>query len=106
LSIFECKEWRDQLAAGDDSFARASGDRQTWCTNGRVKINERYLSILYDLVGGSPLDLGYLRPTWTQELLSKVMMKLTGVKVHRSTMYRALAAIDATLNRRKATPNA
>ena len=67
--------------------------------NGRVKIDERYLANLYDLVDGSPLDHGYLRPTWTQELLSTVMRKLTGVKVHRSTMCRALSAIDARLGR-------
>jgi transposase len=71
--------------------------------NGPAKIDERYLSILYDAVDGSPQDHGYSRPTWTQELLAKVMRKLTGVKVHRSTMCRALAAIGARLGRPRPT---
>jgi transposase len=71
--------------------------------NGPVKIDERYLSILYDTVDGSPQEHGYARPTWTQELLAKVMRQLTGVKVHRSTMCRALAAIGARLGRPRPT---
>lgn len=71
--------------------------------SGAVKIDERYLSMLYDLVDQSPLDHGYLRPTWTQELLARVMRRLTGVKVHRSTMSRALALIGARLGRPRPT---
>jgi transposase len=71
--------------------------------NGVVKIDEHYLSILYDVVDGSPQDHGYRRPTWTQELLARVMHQLTGVKVHRSTMCRALAAIEARLGRPRPT---
>ena len=71
--------------------------------NGPTKIDERYLSILYDVVDGSPRDYGYPRSTWTQELLARVMEKLTGVKVHRSTMSRALAMIGARLGRPRPT---
>jgi transposase len=71
--------------------------------NGAMKIDERYLSILYDVVDGSPQDHGYPRPTWTQELLARVMHQLTGVKVHRSTMCRALSAIGARLGRPRPT---
>jgi len=71
--------------------------------NGPTKVDERYLSILYETVDGSPLDHGYRRPTWTQELLAKVMKRLTGVKVHRSTMSRALSLIGARHGRPKPT---
>jgi len=71
--------------------------------NGQTKIDERYLSILYDVVDGSPRDYGYPRSTWTQELLAKVMENLTGVRVHRSTMSRALATIGARLGRPRPT---
>lgn len=71
--------------------------------NGQCKIDERYLSILYDVVDGSPRDYGYPRSTWTQELLAKVMEKLTGVKVHRSTMSRALSTIGSRLGRPRPT---
>lgn len=67
--------------------------------NGAVKIDERYLSLLYEVIDDSPQDYGYLRPTWTQELLAKVMNFITGVKVHRATMSRALALIGARLGR-------
>ena len=59
--------------------------------------------MLYDLVDQSPRDHGYPRPTWTQELLAKVMRQQSGVKVHRSTMSRALALIGARLGRPKPT---
>ena len=71
--------------------------------NGPCKIEERYLSILYDVVDGSPRDYGYPRSSWTQELLARVMEKRTGVKVHRSTMSRALALIGARLGRPRPT---
>jgi len=71
--------------------------------NGALKIDERYLSMLYDLVDQSPQEHGYPRPTWTQELLAKVMRRQTGVKVHRATMSRALALIGARLGRPRPT---
>ena len=71
--------------------------------NGRLKIDEWYLSVLYETVDQSPQNHGYLRPTWTQELLAKVMCRRTGVKVHRATMSRALAAIGARLGRPRPT---
>jgi len=71
--------------------------------NGAVKIDEPYLSMLYNLVNQSPQDHGYPRPTWTQELLAKVMAQQAGVKVHRSTMSRALAMIGARLGRPRPT---
>jgi transposase len=71
--------------------------------NGVLKIDEHYLSILYEVVDGSPQDHGYPRPTWTQELLARVMHRITGVKVHRSTMCRALAAIGARWGRPRPT---
>ena len=71
--------------------------------NGRPKLDEWFLATLYDLVDGSPQDHGYPRPTWTRELLAKVMHRLTGVKVHPATMSRALKAIKARLGRPRPT---
>jgi transposase len=71
--------------------------------NGQAKLDEWYLSRLYETVDQSPQDHGYLRPTLTQELLAKVMARQTGVKVHRATMSRALAAIKARLGRPRPT---
>ncbi len=67
--------------------------------NGSLKIDEWYLSLLYETVDQSPRDYHYIRATWTQELLAKVMQYRTGVKVHRATMSRALGRIGARLGR-------
>jgi transposase len=67
--------------------------------NGREKVDEQYLSTLYDLVDGSPQDYGFPRPTWTRELLAKVMRQLTGIQIHPTTMSRALKRIGARLGR-------
>ena len=71
--------------------------------NGSVKADEWFLSVLYDLVDGSPRDHGFPRPTWTRELLTKVMFNQTGVSVHPATMSRALATIGARLGRPRPT---
>jgi transposase len=71
--------------------------------NGQLKLDEHFLSTLYALVDGSPRDHGFPRPTWTRELLVRVMCRLTDVKVHPATMSRALALIGARLGRPKPT---
>jgi transposase len=71
--------------------------------NGESKLDEWFLSTLYDVVDASPQDHGYPRPTWTRELLAKVMFRLTGVTVHPATMSRALAQIRARLGRPRPT---
>jgi transposase len=65
--------------------------------NGETKLNEQYLSRLYETVDRQPTDFGYPRPTWTQELLAIVLKDLTGVKIHPATMSRALKMIGARL---------
>jgi len=69
--------------------------------NGQTKLDEAYLATLYEIVDQQPTDFGYPRPTWTQELLAKVMEELTEVKVHAGTMSRALKMIGARLGQPK-----
>jgi transposase len=71
--------------------------------NGQPKVDEEYLAKLYEIVDKQPPDFGYPRPTWTQELLAKVMEQLTGIKVHPSTMCRALKTNRARLGQPKPT---
>ena len=71
--------------------------------NGQLKLDEAYLARLYEVVDDSPRDYGYSRPTWTTELLAKVMAQETGVRVHRATMSLALRRIGARLGRPKPT---
>jgi transposase len=67
--------------------------------NGTVKLDEGYLSLLYDLVDDGPQDYGYRRTTWTRELLARLMHELTGTKVHPATMSRALKLNQARRGR-------
>ena len=71
--------------------------------NGQVKLDEDYLALLYALVDGSPQQHGFPRPTWTRELLVKVMFLKTGVLVNVGTMSRALKQIGARLGRPRPT---
>jgi transposase len=76
-------------------------DRRT--DNGELKLDEAFLAQLKKLVDGSPQDYGYPRPTWTQELLVKVMAKKRGVKVHPGTLSRGLKKIGSRLGRPRPT---
>ena len=58
--------------------------------NGCAKVTDDYILELLQVVQGSPLDYGYRRPTWTQELLVRVMTARTGIAISISTMCRLL----------------
>jgi transposase len=67
--------------------------------NGREKLSEAYLGMLYKIVRGSPKDYGWKRPTWTRELLVETMVRHAGVRIALTTMSRALALIQARRGR-------
>jgi transposase len=94
--------WVNRVVARfrDDGMAGLLDRRED---NGQVKLDDGFLSVLYDTVDGSPQDYGYPRPTWTRELLVKVLFMLTGVSVHPATMSRALVKIGARLGRPRPT---
>jgi transposase len=69
--------------------------------NGQTKLDEQYLSRLYEIVDKQPTDFDYPRSTWTQELLATVMAEQTGIQVHPATMSRALKMIGARLGQPK-----
>jgi len=71
--------------------------------NGRRKLTDKYLTILYDTVGASPQDHGWQRPTWTRELLVRTLFTKTRVKIHAATMSIALRRIQARRGRPKPT---
>jgi transposase len=61
--------------------------------NGNAKVTEDYILALTEVVRGSPQDCGYPRPTWTQELLVKVLAERTGIRISLSTMSRLLSRL-------------
>ncbi len=71
--------------------------------NGETKVDRRYEADLLTVVAGSPQDHGYLRPTWTQELLTLVLEERTGVAISVPTMSRLLKRLGVRLGRPKPT---
>lgn len=69
--------------------------------NGEPKVTGEYECQLLAAVSGSPQDYGHRRPTWTQELLIKVLAKQTGIRISRTTLSRLLKAMGARLGRPK-----
>lgn len=78
------KRFRDEGVAG---LADRRGD------NGEVKVTDEYVFQLREAVRGHPGQFGYRRPTWTQELLVKVLGEWSGVAIHPSTMSRLLRRV-------------
>ncbi len=63
--------------------------------NGADKLTEAYLGRLNEVVRSTPPAHGWRRPTWTRELLIETLVRQTGVRIHPTTMSRALALIKA-----------
>lgn len=71
--------------------------------NGPRKLDDDYLTTLHEVVGGSPEDHGWRRPTWTREMLVDTLKQKTKTRVHVATMSVALAALRARRGRPKPT---
>jgi transposase len=71
--------------------------------NGLLKLDERFLAVLDEVVRSSPQDHGWRRPTWTRELLVETLHRRTGWRVHVATLSRALAQIRARRGRPRPT---
>jgi len=69
----------------------------------QAKADEAYGAELLGVLQGSPRDFGFRRPTWTQELMVKVMMKLGYPKISCTTLSRLLGRLGCRLGRPKPT---
>jgi transposase len=70
---------------------------------GPTKLDDNYLAVLYRVVRGTPSQYGWRRPTWTHELLIETLVGKTGVRIHVTTMSRALALVKARRGRPRPT---
>jgi transposase len=77
------------LLEGEDGLE----DRRS--ENGVPKVDPDLLEAMVELLGEVPGDYGYLRSTWSQELLSRVLYEKTRVQVSRSTVGRMLGMLNA-----------
>lgn len=55
-----------------------------------AKADEAYVAGLLGVLQGSPQDFGHRRPTWTQELMNRVMVARGYASISRTTMGRLL----------------
>jgi hypothetical protein len=69
--------------------------------NGGRKITPAYECELLRLVGQSPQEFGYRRPTWTQELLILVLSDRSAISISVSAMSRLLGRLGIGLKRPK-----
>ncbi len=69
--------------------------------NGQPKITPAYRAELLRLVEGSPREFGYRRPTWTQELLARVLAERVEVAISAAAMSRLLGRLGVGLRRPK-----
>jgi transposase len=69
--------------------------------NGETKVDDNYEWVVLIAVAHSPRDYGYLRTTWTQELLARVAAEQTGIRVSVTTVCRLLKRHRARLGRPK-----
>jgi transposase len=85
---------------------RADGEWSLWDAredNGQTKLDEHFLTVVYWVVRATPQQYGWRRPTWTRELLVETLVRETGIRVHVTTMSRALALVNARRGRPRPT---
>jgi transposase len=71
--------------------------------NGQTKLDEHFLTVLHRVVRETPRQYHWRRPTWTRELLVETLVRETGIRVHVTTMSRALALVQARRGRPRPT---
>lgn len=69
--------------------------------NGQSKITPAYQAELLRIVEGSPREFGYRRPTWTQELLTRVLAERVEIAISPAAMSRLLGRLGVGLRRPK-----
>lgn len=79
------------LAVGEAAFADRRED------NGRAVTNKTVESTVRLMVAETPRKFGHRRPTWTLELLVRVLRQRTGLRLSCTTMWRLLRRMKIRL---------
>lgn len=69
--------------------------------NGQPKITPAYQAELLRVVEAAPRAFGYRRPTWTQELLARVLAERLDIAISAAAMSRLLGRLGVGLRRPK-----
>lgn len=81
-SIYRCARWFEE--GGTTGLFRGRGGRAAYC------VTNLLLEQLEDLLDETPRKFGYLRRTWSSELLASALRGVYGIVIHPSTVRRAL----------------
>ncbi|MCH9673510.1 MAG: IS630 family transposase [Gammaproteobacteria bacterium] len=75
------------------------------CRGGRapVVVTDSLLAALNELLDDTPRQHGYLRSTWSSELLAMALQEIHGIVIHPSTVRRALRRSDFRWRRARPT---
>lgn len=94
-SVYRWAEWfRD---AGVSGLMRDVGGRPA------VTVTDELLEALESLLDTTPRQFGYLRTTWSSELLSKALYEQHAMTIHPSTVRRALRRTEFRWRRARPT---
>jgi len=66
---------------------------------GQAKVTKAYQETLYELLRGTPQDVGYRRPRWTLKLIRDAAQQRTGIRLSRSRLSRVLRSMGAKWKR-------
>ena len=69
--------------------------------NGNTVVTKNVRNSVWAMVSETPRVFGHRRPTWTLELLVRVLKQRTGVRISRATMSRLLRRLKIRLGRPK-----
>lgn len=90
--------WADWFAEGGVAgLKRTAGGRPVSCVTRTLK------EALEGLLDETPRTFGYLRTTWSSELLAKALLEHFGLEIHASTVRRALRRTDFRWRRARPT---
>jgi transposase len=82
-----------------EQFEGAFADRRE--DNGSTVITKNVRNVVWAMVAETPRKFGHRRPTWTLELLVRVLKERTGIRLSRATMSRLLRRLRIRLGRPK-----
>lgn len=69
--------------------------------NGQTVVTEAVEKVVWVLVAETPRQFGHRRPTWTLELLVRVLHERSGIRLSRATLSRLLRRLRIRLGRPK-----
>lgn len=69
--------------------------------NGQTICSENVKALVWTMIAETPRQFGHRRPTWTLELLVKVLRRRSGIRISRATLSRLLRRLRIRLGRPK-----